>query len=485
MNTMRHKILTIILFGFCFIAVISCGSKKDFSSATFDLPEAFQIPDSVGKNLDTMLIPRHKFFKDSVLRDLINTALSKNFDLRKSDKQLEINDALYKQSKAAFYPSLNLNMFTIERRWYSQNSRFSPSSRWYEHHGREPEDNLYLERIDNWSNVTLGWEADIWGKLRNQKKSALALYEQSHIARRALQTELIATVAEDYYTLLMLDEQLNVAEKNHRYRDSTLTMINLLYQSGEVSALAVQQSQTQVLDASSLISKLKEERTILENNLRLLVGELPGNVYRNFRLEVDDSSYEEVKELPLYLVQNRPDVVVAQYGLVRANAEVGVTQAQRWPNLNISINGGVSSLLPQNWFDIPGSLFGSVVGGMTAPIFNNRKLKTQYEVAKLQRDQAEIDFQRNVYTAVVDVENTLTSLRRVEDQLEIATVKQLVAQRALLNSRMLFRSGFANYLEVITAQSEAMAAELDLVRTKADLLTLRIQLYRALGGGWN
>lgn len=482
---MRRNIFYMLLFGCCFMAMMSCSSKRNLSSAAITLPEEFQIPDSIGKNLDTMLIPRYKFFKDSVLRELINTALSKNFDIRKSDKQMDINDALFKQSKAAFYPSLNLNMFTIERRWYSQNSRFSPSSRWYEHHDKTPNDNLFMERVDQYSNVTLGWEADIWGKLRNQKKSALALYEQSHVARRALQTELVATVAEDYYTLLMLDEQLNVAEKNHRYRDSTLTMINLLYQSGEVSALAVQQSQTQVLDASSLISKLKEERAILENNLRFLVGELPGSVDRDFRLNVDDSSYEEVKELPLYLVQNRPDVVVAQYGLERANAEVGVSQAQRWPSLNISVNGGVSSLLPQNWFDIPGSLFGSVVGGMTAPIFNNRKLKTKFEVAKLQRDQAEIDFQRNVYKAVVDVENTMISLQRVEDQLEIATVKQLVAQRALLNSRMLFRSGFANYLEVITAQSEAMAAELDLVRTKADLLTLRIQLYRALGGGWN
>lgn len=480
-----QKCLTYFFLSLSVLVIFSCGTPKEYAASDFDLPESFQIPDSVGKKLDTMLIPRHKFFKDSVLKDLINTALQKNFEIRKSDKQMEINETLYKQSKAAFYPSVDLNMFTIERRWYSQNSRFSPASGWYEHQGKTPKENLFLERIDNYSGITLNWEADIWGKLRNQKKSALALYEQSHIARRALQTELIATVAEDYYTLLMLDEQLNVAERNHRYRDSTLTMINLLYQSGEVSALAVQQSQTQVLDASSLISKLKEERTILENNLRLLAGELPGNIFRTFRLEVDDSSYEEVKELPLYLIQNRPDVVVAQYGLIRANAEVGVTQAQRWPNLSITLNGGVESLLPQNWFDIPGSLFGSVVGGLTNPIFKNRKLKTQYEIAKLERDRAEIDFQRNVYKAVVDVENTLTSLKRVEDQLEIATVKQLVAQRALLNSRMLFRSGFANYLEVITAQSEAMAAELDLVRTKADLLTLRIQLYRALGGGWN
>lgn len=480
---LQKRINFVILIG-CLSLIISCGIKKDFSSPSINLPESYQLPDSIGENLDESMIPRYYFFKDSVLKSLINTALAKNFDMRMADKKIAVEEALYKQSKAAFYPNVNLNMFTIERRWFSEKSRYSPSGKWYEHQNKTPERNLFMERADNYSYLILDWEADIWGKLRNQKQSAYTLYQQSHLARRALQTQLVATVAEDYYTLLMLDEQLKVAEKNHRYRDSTLTMVNLLYQAGEVSALAVQQTQTQVLDASSLISNLKADRSILENNLKLLIGERPGKIRRNFTLEVDDTFYEEVKELPLYLIQNRPDVLVSQYGLMSANAKVGVAQAQRWPTLKITLNGGFSSLLPENWFEIPGSLFGSIVGGMTSPVFRSRKLKTDYEVASLQRDQAEIDFQRNVYEAVVDVENTLTSLKRMEDQLEIATVKQLVAQRALRNSRMLFQSGFANYLEVITAQSEAMATELDLVRTKADLLTLRIQLYRALGGGW-
>lgn len=262
-------------------------------------------------------------------------------------------------------------------------------------------------------------------------------------------------------------------------------MIKLLYNAGEVSALAVQQSETQTLEASALISELKEIREIQENNLHLLVGELPGGkVDRSAVVSLEDLPYEEVQELPLYLVQNRPDVQASRYGLTIANARVGVTQAQRLPNLTISLEGGLESLLPQNWFNIPGSLLGSVVGGITAPIFSGRKLKTEFEVAKLERDKAEINFQRTVYGAIVDVKNTLVSLKRLEDQLAIAMKKQLVAPKALQSSRMLFQSGFADYLEVITVQGEALDTALNLVTTKTNLLTARIQLYRALGGGW-
>src|SRR5699024_9037705 len=155
-----------------------------------------------------------------------------------------------------------------------------------------------------------------------------------------------------------------------------------------------------------LISKLSEQRTIQENNLRLLVGKLPGSIERKTTLTYEDSLYREVKELPLYLVQNRPDVIVSQYGLTAANARVGVTQAQRYPNLVISAEGGLESLLPQNWFNIPGSLFGQFIGGLALPLFNGRELKTEYEVALYERDEAEINFQRNVYEAIVDRKST-------------------------------------------------------------------------------
>lgn len=466
------------------LSLVACRTQKEYTTNDMNLPKVFQLPDSISQELDSTLIPRKELFKDSVLSRLIEYAFKNNFDLRTANKEIAINDEFYKQSKAAFFPTLNLNLLSIEKEWSSQNTTNSPKSGWYDHTGNEPPKNGFVSTSSFGSTAVMDWEVDIWGKLRNQKKSARALYRQSYVARKAIQTELVATVAEDYYTLVRLNEQLEVAQKNYKFRDSTLKMIKLLYTAGEVSVLAVQQSKSQVFETSTLISELKETREIQENNLRLLIGKLPGKIDLGSALSMEESAYEEVQELPLYLVQNRPDVQVSRYGLSAANARVGVTQAQRLPNLTISLEGGLESLLPQNWFNIPGSLLGSIAGGLTAPLFNGHKLKTQFEVAKLERDEAEIDFQRNVYGAIVDVRNTLISLKRLEDQLEIAKKKQLVAQKALKSSRMLFQSGFADYLEVITAQGEAMDTELNLVTTKTNLLTTRIQLYRALGGGW-
>lgn len=480
---MRISINNIIVITLI-LSLIGCSAKREYSTKDMDLPEVFRLPDSISKVPDSVLIPRQELFKDSALSRLIDNAFKNNFDLRVSNKDVAINDEYYKQSKLAFLPTLNLNLLNIEREWSSKNSTNSPESGWYEDRGTEPPENKFINSTSVSSSAILDWEIDIWGKMRNQRLGAQALYQQSYVARRLIQTELVATVAEDYYTLLRLDEQLKVAEKNHKFRDSTLRMIKLLYKAGEVSALAVQQSEIQVLEASSLMSELKETREIQENNLRLLVGELPGHVERGNSASMENLPYQEVRIIPLYLVQNRPDVQASLYGLTAANARVGVTQAQRLPNLSITLEGGLESLLPQNWFNIPGSLFGGIVGGVTAPLFNGRKLKTEFEVAKLERDKAEIDFQRNVYSAIVDVRNTLISLERLEDQLEIAMEKQQVAQDALRSSRMLFQSGFADYLEVINAQGEALETELDLVTTKTNLLTARIYLYRALGGGW-
>lgn len=475
------KYIMVITF---IISLVGCGAKKEYTTEDMELPEIFQLPDSISQIPDSVLISRKKLFKDSALSRLIENAFKNNFDLRLANKDIAINDQYYKESKVAFFPTLNLNVLNIEREWSSKNGSSSPESGWYEHRGTEAPENGFISSSSFSSSAIMNWEIDIWGKLRNQKLGAQALYQQSYVARKVIQTELVATVAEDYYTLLRLDEQLEVAKKNHKFRDSTLRMIKLLYKAGEVSALAVQQSEIQVLEASALMSQLEETREIQENNLRLLVGELPGIVDRGTSSSMDNLPYGEVRTLPLYLVQNRPDVQVSLYGLTAANARVGVTQAQRLPNLTISAEGGLESLLPQNWFNIPGSLFGSIIGGLTAPIFNGRKLTTEFEVAKLERDKAEINFQRNVYRAIVDVRNTLVSLKRLEDQLDIAIKKQDVAQNALKSSRMLFQSGFADYLEVIRAQGEALDTELNLVTTKTNLLTARIHLYRALGGGW-
>jgi len=187
--------------------------------------------------------------------------------------------------------------------------------------------------------------------------------------------------------------------------------------------------------------------------------------------------------VPLYMVSHRPDVRASELALRAANANVGVTQAYRYPTLTIEAEGGVNSMLSKNWFKIPGSLFGGIIGSLTAPVFNKRKIKTDIEVAKLERDKAELDFQQVVLDAINEITNTLITFKKLQEEYEIAENRVKVAQLGIKQAGLLFKAGYATYLEVITAQQNAIDSELELVSLKQQLLLARVELYRALGGG--
>ncbi|HLR49952.1 MAG TPA: TolC family protein, partial [Candidatus Sphingobacterium stercoripullorum] len=188
--------------------------------------------------------------------------------------------------------------------------------------------------------------------------------------------------------------------------------------------------------------------------------------------------------VPMELLQYRPDVYAAELDLRRANAEVGVAQSYRYPSLNIDLTGGLDAMLGENWFQIPGSIFGSIAAGITQPIFNKRRLKTNFEVAKLERDKAEINFQRKILLGINEVSDALISMQKIDEQMTYIDRRVEVTQKTVLNAFLLFKSGLANYLEVLTAQSNAMESELDKVNLELQRRNERVNLYRSLGGGW-
>jgi NodT family efflux transporter outer membrane factor (OMF) lipoprotein len=466
------------------MAFISCKVTRDYSRPQFDIPTAFKVPDSVTRAADSAITDWAAFFQDSTLVTLLDSAIAHNFDLQDAMKHMAIADQYYKQAKAAYLPSINLNLLGITKEYRSKNYYSNPSSGWYDDRGKNPPKTLYLLQSQFTNSVDMQWELDIWGKIKRQKEEANAKYLETREAQKAVQTALISDVAQSYYLLQMLHEQLEIARTNLKLRSNTLKMIELQYKSGFVTALAVQQTKSQVLEASALIPQLEKEIGIQENGLRLLVGSLTLPMPQDSELSAVDPG-NEVTDLPLYAVLNRPDVRASEFELIAANAEVGVTQAYRFPNISIDISGGVNSMLPENWFNIPGSLFGGIVGGITQPLLHQRKLKTDYEVAKLARDQSEIAFQKTVYTAITEIRNARISIHKIQEQLVIAQQQVDLAQKAVHSAAMLFRAGFATYLEVITAQGHELDSELELASLRADLLTARVQLYRALGGGWH
>ncbi|MGK4567773.1 efflux transporter outer membrane subunit [Flavobacterium sp. 3HN19-14] len=414
------------------------------------------------------------FFAEKDLVQLIDVALAKNNDLQIADKNTAIANQLFKQAKWGNVPQLNAYANATSTR-LSDNSLNGLSTQQF----------LGQHHVDDFNaGLNLSWEADIWGKIRNRKKAAQASYLQTAEAKKALQTTIVATVSKGFYDLLMLDAQLAIAKKTLELNDNTLFAVNLQYESGQVTSLAKEQTEAQSLVAAQLIPELEKNIQLQENALSVLSGTFPEAKERESKLENIVVKDNLSAGIPSQLLSKRSDVKSAELALTAANAKVGIANASLYPSLTITAVGGVNAFESSNWFTIPASLFGSVAGGLTAPLLNGKRLRTQYEVAKLEREQSVIRFRQTVLVAVAEVSDALAKIDKLSQQYTIANQRVETLKRGVNNANMLFKSGMATYFEVNNAQGNLLQAELELANIKKERLSANVELYRALGGGW-
>ncbi|MET0638130.1 MAG: efflux transporter outer membrane subunit [Chitinophagaceae bacterium] len=456
------------------ITLSACKTAKEYQRPEIVLQPEF---DSTATGTDTTSIaelPWSAFFADSSLNRLITRGLEYNHDLLIAMKRIDIAGQQLKQAKLLNLPSVNLQVS-------GQINRPSDNSL----NGLSTQSFLNKSHVENYSALAgISWEADIWGKLRARKEVALLSYLQTTEAAKAIQTELVAGIAQGFYNLLMLDKQLMIARRNLELNDSFLTATRLLKDAGNVTLLAVQQAESQKQTTALLVPALEQDIIIQENALQLLTGQVPGPVERMITLTQLTIPADLPTGLPIAMVARRPDVRTEELALKVANQRVGIAQASMYPSLNITAAAGLEAFKASNWFNIPGSLFGLATGSVLQPVFQKRELRTQYEVSKLERDQAVIRFRQSVLTAGTEVANALTETEKLKEQQELAVLQTNTLKTAVFNSQELFKSDMANYLEVITAQTNALQAELNLASIQRSRLGAMVELYRALGGGW-
>ena len=459
--------LSLLLF------ISSCKVGKEYQRPELELPGQF----STVSFADTSSIADagwKDFFTDTTLQGLIEKGIKYNHDLLIAIKRIDIAQRQVKQAKTLQFPEINLLIA-------GQISRPSDNSL----NGLSIKNFLGKSYVENYSAaVNLSWEADIWGKIRRQKEVALTQYLQSYEGAKAVQTQLVANIAQGFFNLLMLDKQLEIARKNLILSDSFLTATRLLKDAGIGNLLAVQQAESQKQSTALLIPQFEQNIAIQENALQILTGQLPGSVSRSVSLNEFAVAKKLSTGLPVSMVSRRPDVRSDELALKIANAQVGISQANMYPALNITAGGGLESFKSSNWFNVPSSLFGLAAGTIAQPIFKRRQLKTQFEVAKLEREQAVITFRQSVLVATSEVTNALVQVEKLEQQHQIVTGQVDTLRNAVTNAQLLFKSDLANYLEVITAQGNALQAELDLAAIRSEQLGAMVELYRSLGGGW-
>ena len=455
------------------ILLSACRVGKNYQLPELELPEQFGTV-SYADTSSIADLDWRSFFTDPTVQGLIEKGIQYNHDLLMAVKRIDIAGQQLKQAKALQLPELDLRIGgNISRP--SDNSLNGISLKSF----------LGKSYVENYSaSLNLSWEADIWGKIRGQKEVVLMEYLRSYEGAKAVQTQLVASIAQGFFNLLMLDKQLEIAKKNLLLSDSFLIATRLLKDAGIGNSLAVQQAESQKQSTALLIPQFEQNIAIQENALQVLTGQLPGRVNRSVLLDELKMNENLSAGLPVSMVARRPDVRSEELALQVANTRVGIAQANMYPALNITAGGGIESFKASNWFNIPNSLFGLAAGTIAQPIFKRRQLKTAFETARLEREEAVIRFRQSVLKATGEVANALVSVEKLDEQEQIAGSQVDTLRQAVSNAQLLFRSDLANYLEVITAQGNALQAELNLAAIRREQLGAMVELYRSLGGGW-
>ncbi|RAI97859.1 NodT family efflux transporter outer membrane factor (OMF) lipoprotein [Chitinophaga skermanii] len=463
------------------VLLASCQTQK----RSFTLPENNTALAIETASRDTLsLASFDSIFQDEHLKHLIDTALQNNFDLIAATQRLQAASANMMIAKNAWLPTVNAVASAGVDRYgdYTLNgvgnydTNLSPNI-------NEKQRIPTPHTPDYFLGIRSSWEVDIWGKIKQKKQSAIAQFFATQEGRRLLQTQVVAGIMNIYYELQALDNELEIIRSNVKLQDAALATVHIQKAGGRATELAVQQFQAQLLSTKALEYNVLQEITALENQLNALLGRLPRTITRS-KLSVQQSTLPTLQQgIPASLLLNRPDIQQAEWQLKAAKADVNAARLAFLPSLSITPYVGFNAFRPEVLFQTPASLAWGVLGGLTAPIFNQKQLKGNFNQQKANAFAMYYGYQQTIVNSYQEV---ATQLNKVSNQQEAFKLKQqevMVLQNAVSTANTLYSTGYASYLEVITAQKSVLEAELTMINTRRQVFQGLVQLYRALGGG--
>jgi multidrug efflux system outer membrane protein len=423
------------------------------------------------------------FFDDPYLVQLIDTALVGNLDLRIATQRIELARASFEYSRGFLAPQVNaVTSVGVDR--YGRTTMNGVGN-----YDTNLSENIRGSQLipnptpDYFLGARSSWEVDIWGKLRNRRKAAYVRFLASEKGRHAVLTALVAEIARYYYTLLALDGEQEIIQKNIALQQNALTLVRVQKQAGRVTELAVQQFTAQLLNTRSRLSRNRQQIIETENQLNRLLGRYPQPIVRGKSLQDRTLPGQVLTGVPAQMLARRPDIRQAELELQAANIDVEAVRAEFLPSLNLSAYVGLNSFRAASLFN-PASIAAGILGGLAGPVINRRFIKANYRQSEAQSREAFYRYQQTIQTGFSEV---ITSLRGVENYRNVVELQEQevdVLENAVSTSNDLFSGGYASYLEVITAQRSVLEAELSLINTKQSQFLSLTDLYRALGGGW-
>lgn len=454
------KILILVLAAWVLFNT-SCKVGKDYTRPELKLPEKLE-----AANIDSLRVDDLKWWElytDSVLQGLINTAIENNKDILISVARLKQYMASKQIANAALFPQVDATIHAEEES---------------ENYGGDNKD----QSVEFSAFATLSWELDLWGNIRWGKEAALADYLASYEARRAIQLSIIAEVAEVYFSLIALDDELIIVKKTMESRKEGVRIANLRFHGGLTSETSVQQARVELAKTMTLVPELEKEIRVAQNQLALLMGTFDNNIGRGKRLSDQDIPKVLPAGLPSELLNRRPDIREAEQKLIASNAMVGVAVTNRFPRLFLTgdygrENSDLSSLLKSPyWF---------IAGDVLTPIFSAGKLKNNQIIAESIYEQEIYGYQRLVLQAFQEANNAIVTFRKMKEINSAMSIFEEATSEYKRLAEIQYLNGAISYLDLLDAQRNLFNAEIEFNNAKRDELISMVLLYKSLGGGWN
>lgn len=453
---MNENMKKLIILSLAACLMVGCGIYRPYSRPEVETDGLYRdIPTE--DTVTLVSLSWRELFTDPQLQTLIETGLEQNTDLRIARLRVEEAEAILQNARLSYLPSVSL----------------TPEGDVSRHDG-------ITAKTYNLG-ASASWEIDIFGKVTNAKRGARAALEGSRAYEQAVQTRLVATVANSYYTLLMLDRQLTIQNRTFATWEQSVKVLEALKRAGKSNDAAVLQAQANRMALESSVLALRQSIHETENALSTLLA-LPAGAIERGTLDGQQFPEELSVGVPLQLLANRPDVRQAEYSLAQAFYATNAARAAFYPNLTLSgalgwtNNGGGVVLNPGKW------LLGAI-GSLTQPLFNRGTNRANLKIAKAQQEEATLLFRQSLLDAGKEVNDALTAWQTARQRVSINGSQVATLRKAVRKTELLMRHSPTTYLEVLTAQQSLLAAELAEAQDRFDEIQGVIDLYHALGGG--
>ena len=468
-----RKPLTLFLRGVYVIALCGgtagCTVGPNYKKPAVDVPPSFRglAPEDANSNSATSRGDEKwwEVYQDQQLQALIRTAIAQNYDVRIAGARILAAQAQLGITRANQYPNVSGGASLVDQR--TPRTPFSPN----------------LEGGLGSLNVSAGWELDFWGKFRRATEAARANLVATEDSRQEVIATLVANVASAYFQLRALDLELEISKRTLGSRQESLRLTNMLANGGSTSLLDVRQAEQLVFTAAAEIPVFEQEIEQQENLISILLGQNPGEVQRGLKLTDQVHSPDVPAGLTSALLERRPDIRAAEQQLIAANAEIGVARAAYFPTISLSGQAGFETTALTSLFSGPAGAW-TYGASATQPIFTAGRIRSNVRLAEAQQQTFLLTYQQTIQGAFRSVSDALIATRKSK---EFRTQQELLfasAQDAARLSHMRYNGGVTGYLEVLTNETNAFTAELELVQAQLNEYLASVQLYQALGGGW-